>query len=562
MTMMPERQMRAIVKKLQAGVDLTEQEQAALASHEDSQKRASDSAADTGLAGLAELTGVPSIARGASNISEAVSSGNVKQGLKGAGEVALGALPGASVTRAGASALSGLFSSAPKAMATLAVPGALALPMDIETAQAQSEDKISKGVSQNSEVARLRSEIDAIESERIRSAKEPIKGMSAAGAEAARGRSDAAFQERIKDLRSKLDAAEKTAREDVAKDLPFRDRYPGRAEGLLYGAAALAGGLPFVNTIKGNIANRMGQQPAIMQQAERAERALIGGTEKPGSIAALFGAKDKTVRPSEQAWERERDVLRKQFESMDKSQPSYMKNAALGTGLMMEARMIPEEIDAISYPYGHPTRTAATEALTSPSYYASGVIPSVLAGLGASGLGIKAADTLTKGAQNPALNRASAMRDWEWGTKGPPAQSANMPAPVPAPPQINAPILPQNPQRQIPPAPAATPRGSQYGPDEQSVVRPFVASEVAAGRPVPDVAATQSNLSANGVNSTLPRNMGDKLDNARAAVEAMHKAGMPRDQIVAALTEMMGTVKGLPAVAGAAAMGGTLMQDQ
>lgn len=104
-TMVPERVMRRLFRKMQAGQALTDSEQAQLSDHSVAQKQGSDKAAEGGVDLMAELTGVPSIMRGSARIKEGAEEGDAWKTAGGAAQTAMGAVPGGMALRVGRKAL-------------------------------------------------------------------------------------------------------------------------------------------------------------------------------------------------------------------------------------------------------------------------------------------------------------------------------------------------------------------------------------------------------------------------------------------------------------------------
>lgn len=129
---MTERERRRLMNKERAGLGLLDTEVRML--ENDVERRRA--VADPIGSGLAEVSGVPSIMRGVDSIQRGMDEGDVLRGLGGAGQVAMGVMPGASLTSGGARAIGALYGSIPRATAT---GTALTLPMAMaDSAEAQS----------------------------------------------------------------------------------------------------------------------------------------------------------------------------------------------------------------------------------------------------------------------------------------------------------------------------------------------------------------------------------------------------------------------------------------
>ncbi len=536
---------------------------------------------------IGEATGLPSVYRGGQNMYRGVASGDPSRFAYGAGEAALGALPAASVMRPTAPLVNSMFASAPRAVGAMTVPSAAMLPYGVQTAQASAQSKASEYANNDPEVQRLRSELAAVQRERLDASGKAIKGLSRSSADAARARADAAFGERENAITSQLEAAQSAALGSYMSNAPFRERNPGAAEAIMMGAGAAAAGLPFVRGIKNNLAESMVQAPSINRQLGRVEKSL-GTAPEPTTWQRMTGQQPATPRANEQMFNREQDVLKRKLNRYDGGESTagkYATNALMGTGMMMEGRMLPEEIDAVVYPYGHPTRDAALSALSNPEYYASGLVPSVLGGAMAGSVGTKLADIMTK--TRPDLSRARSAAEWTFPSRGPAPTSPPQPAPTSPPQPANALYsAPHNTQSGSPggapvppgggsgggsswPPPVHPPQpgnvgtngprpsrpggpSSSYAAPQRSVAQPYVDSEVMAGR-IPTGAGVGNALSSAGLKVPAGPKYQGRVDNTAAIVTAMQDAGMSLSAIVAALKSLRdkgSPVLGIPAAAG------------
>ncbi len=442
---MPEREMRRIMQARLAGVDLPGADQR-LAGHEAWQREVGEPGA---INAVGELSGINSMGRGATNVGRGLSEGDWKKALAGVGEFGIGALP------FGAAAL-----PARSVIPTLAAFSASSLPYQVHEANANTAQKVADYIAKDPAVARLREELSAVRSlkpgigpgvdaleTRLGEAEKDFAAASAKNYKSAEARrlalapltdkqkalrdeiraerqrsSEASGSERaarIQAIERQIAEAESAASAEFMKNAPFRDRHPGVSQQIVAGAGALAGLMPFAAGLKTNLMDRYIHQPAILRQSQRAEQALTGGTAQPGIIERMLGKKPETVVADAASFNRERDVLDRMLSARDARSPSPLKDVALGAGYMMEGRMLPEEIDAISFGPGHPTRDAALKELSSPDFYVSGIVPSLMAGITSAGTR-KLADVASK-SEMPALSRAEAVRDWDWATKGPKA---------------------------------------------------------------------------------------------------------------------------------------------
>lgn len=357
MSRITNKQRQAISKRALAGYEPTPEEQAMQAA--DMPRLEANS--ETLAAGGAELTGIPSIMRGADNVSRGWNESDPWRMAGGAGQVALGAVPGLTVARAPAAAM--LAGTMPRAAATGA---AASVPLGVSDAHAASGAGIAKAFDGDPEVQRIRQEIAAKEADRTRIATQPVRGMSAASADKARATASAQIDGDIARLNEQLGKVQQRVESEYRSNAPFRERYPGAAEALFAGGLGIAGGMPFADTMKRRVADFAFNRPAPTMAAE----------------AGHFG-----------------------------------KSAAAGSLAVFEGSGLPEQIDALSFSPGHPTREKARAELTSPDYYASRIPAAVLSGATGTLLGTEAAKLITPGARQSA------------GAK----QSASPPAPAPAP---------------------------------------------------------------------------------------------------------------------------------
>lgn len=373
----------------------------------------------------AELTGVPAVVRGGKDFGRGIAEGDAKRVLSGVAEGALGALP---VAGRAIPAIGAAVSSLPRAAGTTAALGAATVPLRASEATAEANASIAEYVNNDPDVKRLRAERDKIMAERVK-----VNQQHAKSGKETQRQALAPFNTQLDALDGTADTpgligqAEDRARKSFLSNAPFRTRHPGVADAMFYGGLGVGAFLPFANTIKSNLADRFVHQPAIAKQADAVERALSGGYKEPGTFGKLMGRKPERISPDKATFNRERDVLDEMLEARYGRQPSVLGNALTGTAVAMESRMLPEEIDTFSFDPGHPTRDAASKALTSPSYYLSNAVPSVIAGAAAGSIAGKAGDLLSK-SELPAMSRAARAKNWDYDAKGPPPRMAEMPS--------------------------------------------------------------------------------------------------------------------------------------
>lgn len=420
----------------------------------------------------AEATGVPALARGGSNMVEGVRSGRPLQAIAGVGEAALGAVGAGSLARGMNGAGNALSAVADKIYATgprvAATTAAVAVPNAALAAQDDATDTAKRKaeyVSKHPAVSALTDQLSQLDSadpglkdlmaQRDAQIKRLVpldqkNALSKAQADSIRAnvavvlngddgkggingqienyRQSGPLAQHHEVLNAQLKNAQDNASEEFLANAPFRDRHPGVAEGLGVGGALIAGGLSGANAIKSNMADRLVTVPSINRSADAVERAAMGSTTQPGRLASIIGAKPQTIAPNEPAFAQAQRTLTNKLDSRgDNPSGGYLGNAAMGTVLSQEARVIPEEADAFAFGPGHPTGDAARGALSDPKYWASGMVPSMLAGGSAASVGKLAGNLAT--AQKPDLARAQTMASLKFDTQMPKRQ---LPAPPPS----------------------------------------------------------------------------------------------------------------------------------
>jgi len=81
------------------------------------------------------------------------------------------------------------------------------------------------------------------------------------------------------------------------------------------------------------------------------------------------------------------------------------KGAGLSGAMQYEASAIPEQIDALAFPPGHPTREKARAEFVNPDYYKSRVLPAIFTGLATAGIGHELGTLVTPRARVPETAR-------------------------------------------------------------------------------------------------------------------------------------------------------------
>jgi hypothetical protein len=544
----------------------------------------------------AEMTGVPSIVRGAGDIGKGYSEGDPLRAAAGAGQVALGALPGGTLLR-----------GAMSAGKTAATVGGSMLPMataDVRDARASSGDKLRTAVEADPQVQQHRGRLEQLQAEYQRILGTPIKGLGAKSADAARERMAGPLKDEIATLvgttdkpgliKKAEDAAEKSYRDNA----PFRERYPGTAEALIYGGGAAAFGLPAVNAMRRGYADRFVHAPSIERQAGKVENALSGTTTQPNALNRMMGEGATVTPPSQAAFEMERATLRNQLAAREGREPSSVKNALASAAIIQESRMIPEEIDALAFPPGHPARVAAEEQLRNPMYYMSGAVPSLIGGGAAAYYGNKlggmaspapmatprgeaAANLRWKGEARPVegpgkLNRigeAATQRVESWlQPRSPGSPGAGTPSsPGGVPPAAGTGIgqnrlLPSEPTSSGLPVPSrgqsASPQSPKYGDAHTTIATPLMEGYLAKGQ-IPPTAQIRDELIAAykqaGVAAPRQADLTKRINASRPMLEAVKDA--PPD-VKARVLKALSENPGFLAVPAAVGLGvNSLMQD-
>lgn len=411
----------------------------------------------------AEMTGIPGVARGASNIRQGISESDMSRTAMGAGQAALGVLPVASMARPVANAL---FSDAPKTAATVGAPMAAMLPFQMGEARAQSANKANAAVDGDTEVQRLRDELRVLTQRRLDIQTTGIKGQKAASADASRARMDAAIAEQIKAKETEYIQAQDRARTSYAQNAPFREKFPEAVPAIMAAGGAVAFGMPFAGALK--------------NRASDAFRASSLGREADDIVLRANAAGPSATSAAQLATRQAR--LEQSANAFNDARTGFIPGAsgALNTagsigmsGLTMaEASALPEQLDYMLNPPGHPARETATQLFRDPEYYKDRLAPFV----GGAGLGLtgkKAANLLTPGAaldqaridaavnlgtpqMLERINRINQHRQW---VQSPPPianPGAGGALPPVAPPGGGA-----TPQRGLPPPPAPAPVGGQ-----------------------------------------------------------------------------------------------------
>ncbi|WP_072389089.1 hypothetical protein [Hyphomicrobium sp. CS1BSMeth3] len=376
-----------------------------------------------------EMTGIPSIQRGAGNIQRGYQEGDPLRAAAGGGEAVLGMVPAGSLVRGGKALKAATATPGRTAAAAGATLGPMAAA-DVRDARASGQEKVAAAVEADPTVQRHRARLEKLR-EDLAASQGSIKGLSEKAADKSRAEKAKPIQAEIAQLVGKdgqpgiIQQAEQKAAQNYLYNAPFRERYPGTAEALIYGGGALAFGLSGVNAMRHRYADRFVHAPAIERQAEKVETALRGTTTQPNMLQRAMGRQPETIQPNQGRFEMEREVLRNKLAARAEADPyskeTFKKNALAGALVIQEAKMIPEEIDAMSFPPGHPARVAAEEQLRNPMYYLSGAVPSIVGGLAIGKFAPPVAGAISPSRMDTPRGRAAADLRWK-GEKAPPPE--------------------------------------------------------------------------------------------------------------------------------------------
>lgn len=359
---------------------------------------------DTAALG-AELTGVPSVIRGSRRLAEGIDKGDALRAVAGAGEAALGLVPGVSAVRAAAPAMRTMFGTAPRAMATVAagtIPGGVVSAQD--AAAAGSSDKIAQMMEKDPEIIRLRRQIDDTVNKAASAAKESIPGQSSANADKSRARAADVYDKmlngttgadgtRVPGLRERLQAAEQRVRDGYMETAPFRERYPAVAGALPAAGLALAAGVPFGLKAVANATTGAPWSTAsrLQREIDKGRQAMISGTPDERSLQenvlnAFVG--------------REPGRMGRTWQAV--TGPAAA--AVAGGSLAAEAQLFPDQFDWYNLPEG-PEKEAARKRALDPLTFLSRAALGSLIGYS----GYKAGDLVPR--RDPNWPAAIGVRD-------------------------------------------------------------------------------------------------------------------------------------------------------
>jgi len=379
------RMKRQIAERAMRGMDPTPEQQAYLASVLPEKEARSSALGDTAL----ELTGVPGMVRGSSNVARGIAEGDPIRGAGGLLEAGISAVPYAgALGRIPMAVARQAFATVPRTAAVLGTAGALnsysddALAAQKNAAQAIAEDPEVKAL----EVRRREAlkDIERINAQHARSGKQTqIEALKP-------------YQKIFDDINEKITKAEDRARQRFMDQATFREKYPG-LPGAMFGAGlGVAGGLPLLKGVLERASDRFTRRPGIEKAAENVSNAFAGGLSDAETAAAQTILRNKLA-----SWDRGHSGLG--------AASKYV--GAIGTGALTgaEASQLPEQIDYITNEPGHPAREKAVAAFQNPDYWKERIGPAAL-GAGAGLFGSKLPNLAPKNTEFLAAARELADR--------------------------------------------------------------------------------------------------------------------------------------------------------
>jgi hypothetical protein len=342
----------------------------------------------------AELTGIPTMARGVGNITDESGDGWTK--AKGAGQVVMGSIPGLAMTGRAAPVLNAVAGTVPRILGTTtaaAVPSVVvgarddAAAADKALSALQPPDYMTKELADlKAQKATKQTEFNALNQKHAKS-----------GPETQRQALDP-LRTDLTNLNTKISEAEERIRTHMAgvtetarKELPFRQRYPGAAEAIGQGAAAASTFIPFASTLKNRLGNAV--EGLMMRRAANKAEALY-----PENIPAFAEAQAALGRRADRLDDATSGFA---YNKLGAKPGALATQATLGSLLNFEGGSIPEQIDALAFPPGHPTREKARDEISSPDYWKSRAAPAIMWGIGTTGVGTKGAQLASPGGQVP-----------------------------------------------------------------------------------------------------------------------------------------------------------------
>jgi hypothetical protein len=306
---------------------------------------------------LKEATGIPGVVRGAGNVDRGIRESDPIRTLGGVGQAALGAMPGASMTKAGIGAIGPLFSTAPRAAATIAattVP--IAHADDAEAAQTNQQ----KAIDNNPEVKALRDQLDAARALRTKASLAPGKAYPSTRA---RELAIETADKTVEEIKEALARATSSVIDDYNTNAPFRERNPGMAQAIMAGGLGVAGGIPLVKGMVDAGYNALSRVPGIHKAAKNVTTAFESAN--PATVAQT------------------QDVLRRKIGNYDAANGPLATARTMGGSALKgalaggEASALPEQIDYVNYSPGQGPHDKAAALFKEPNYYMERIGPAL-----------------------------------------------------------------------------------------------------------------------------------------------------------------------------------------
>jgi hypothetical protein len=355
---------RAISDRAMRGLDPTPEQQRYLDEMEGLKGERSETLGSLG----AELTGIPSLVRGAKNMKRGYDEGDAIRAGGGAFEAILGAAPAGAAVRPLGSLVAPFVRTLPRTIGTTTAATGLSAYSDDANA---AEKNVATAIDGDPEVKSLMTERQKAFAEIER-----VNRQHARSGPKTQEQALLPYQKEIERLNTALEAAKDRARQKYMDQATFREKYPGAPTAIMGAGLALAGGLPLVKQFGERVADAKWRAPAIKTATEDARAAFASGASDADTAVA-------------------QTLLRKKLDAWDKSHGAagtagaYVGNTLKGGFLGAEASQLPEQIDYIANPPGHPAREKATALFRSPEYWNDRLAPTLLgAGIGVTSTGI------------------------------------------------------------------------------------------------------------------------------------------------------------------------------
>lgn len=416
--MMDARTRRQIAARSLAGRDLTYDQMRELADQEAvNEERSARLGVPLGIAAT-ELTGVPSIMRGGSNVVRGIEERDPARIAGGALEGVIGAAPLGMVARPVAAALKPLTGSVPRFTATsMGASGLTSYADDAKAAERNVATRIAsdpevkaiidKRTAALAEIQRVQEDliaknpaIQALEAKRAQQQllrKATNDKYAKAGPETQK-QALAPFDEEIKRINGQiqeisdgalkpykdevtrlaaaLGTAEDRARAAYMDEATFREKYPGVPMALMAGGLGVAGALPLMKAGLGRVTDSW-KRKSIEDATTKTENAFAGGL----SDAETAIAQQRLQRHLDR-WDADHGKIAGGW--------NFLANTGKGALLGAEASQLPEQLDYLTNAPGHPAREAAVKQLQNPEYWKERWGPALL-GAGSAIMGHTAA---------------------------------------------------------------------------------------------------------------------------------------------------------------------------